>query len=1015
VVTNYEGFIEKFIGDAVVALFGVPQAHEDDPIRAIRAAREIHDRVQALSPEIEKRIGCPISMHSGIRTGMVVAGEVDMEKGTHGVSGETINLASRLSDRAQAHEILVGLDTCRQAEGYFAFEALGPMEVKGKTESVAVYRVLSPKERPITIHRLSGLRAGLVGRRAEMAQLREAVENLREGKGTILSICGDAGTGKSRLVEEFKATLDLNQIQWLEGHAHAYAQNIPYFPLIDLLSRTLQIEEGDPSGTVREKVESYVELLLGKKGDVAPYIGSLYALRYPEIAEVSPEFWKSRLREAVQSILFALTRRGPTIVCLEDLQWADPSSLDLLRFLLSESRYPALFLCVYRLPFSLFASHQLSGMGKSYQEIRLQDLSPSDTQDMMESLLKSRTLPSDLTRFIQQKVEGNPFYLEEVMNSLIESGALTRDNGAWKLTRPLGESDIPPTVQGVISARIDRLEREMKRILQEASVIGRTFLYEILRKITELRESLDRYLHGLEQLDLIRTRSFQPEVEYIFKHALTQEVVYNGLLKKERQAVHERIALVMEQLFGDRLSEFYETLAFHFKRGHSIPKAVHYLVKSGEKSLGRCAVEESHRYYQEAFELVGTKSEKSADEKRLLIDVLIKWCLVYYYRGDFKGMLDLLMAHLELAESLDDRARLGMFYTVLGFGFYGIGKPTHAHSFLSKALTIGEEIENQPVIGYACTWLAWTCAELGLLEDAIKFGERAHETARAIGADHYLYFKSLAAIAHNHLFRGEGKKSFEIAADLLDYGKRHSDVRCLTVGHICMGYGHFAAGDFESALQCFKNAAEVSADPLYSQWSRLFLGGSYVLEGQFQEGEEALQDVVQFCQDLSCHLLQPFACACLGVSWIAKGQMSKGLKMIEDVLQTLVENDRKCLCCLVEYILGKVFLGMVEGAGPIGFSTMTKNIGFFVRNLPFASKRAEAHFNKAIEVADQVGCRGVMGMAHLGLGLLHQAKGRKDKARKCLCTAIEVFEQCEAQAYLKQAREALESLNGDSS
>ncbi|MFB0533297.1 MAG: AAA family ATPase [Desulfatiglandales bacterium] len=553
VVTKYEGFIEKFIGDAVVALFGVPKGHEDDPVRAIRAAKGIHDLLEAMSPRIEERVGRSLSMHTGINTGLVVTGEVDVEKGTHGVSGETINLASRLSSLAKPGEILVGPDTYRQTGGYFTFESLEPARVKGKAEPIQVYKVLSPKERPITIHRLSGLRAKLIGRKAEITQLSEAVKNLRKGKSRIFSICGDAGTGKSRLIEEFKATLDLKEIQWLEGHSYAYAQNIPYFPLIDFLNGVFQIEEGDPPGKVRERVESRIGDLVGKREDIVPYVGSLYALSYPEAEGMSPEFWKSRLKDAIQKILPALAQKTPTIFCLEDLHWADPSFIELLRNTLVEVRQPTIFLCVYRPAFNLFTTHQLGSIGKIYEEIRLTDLSPSEAQDMLESLLKAETIPSDLRRLVQDKAEGNPFYLEELVNSLIESETLIRDNGSWKITRPITESDISSTIHGVISGRLDRLEKETKRILQEASVIGRAFLYEILKRVTQLKQDIDRCLRGLEQLDLIRTRSLQPDLEYVFKHALTQEVVYNGLLKKERQEIHERIALVMEQSFHDRL------------------------------------------------------------------------------------------------------------------------------------------------------------------------------------------------------------------------------------------------------------------------------------------------------------------------------------------------------------------------------------------------------------------------------------------------------------------------------
>ncbi|MBF8258483.1 MAG: hypothetical protein HW377_857 [Actinobacteria bacterium] len=540
VVTKYEGFIEKFIGDAAMALFGVPKAHEDDPVRAIKAAMEIHALVEVLSPQVEAR-GCkPLSMHSGINTGLVVTGGADAGKGTYGVTGDTINLASRLSGMGKSGEILVGPHTYRRVEGYFDFEALEPAPVEGKAEPVRIYKVLSVKDQPSKIHRLTGVRAQLIGRKSEMAQLSEAVEKLREGKGSIIGICGDAGTGKSRLVEEFKATLDPKEIQWREGHAYAYSQNIPYFPVTDLLRRALRIEEGDSPTKIREKVAGGIELLVGKQGDLIPHIGSLFGLSYPELEGRSPDSWKYLSHKAVQELLSALVKRAPTVICLEDIHWADPSSIELFRVLLSEGRHPALFLCMYRPPFVLFPGHLLGAMGDLYREIRLKDLSASEALEMTGSLLKTVDVPLELRRFIREKAEGNPFYLEEVVNTLIESETLVRDDGGWKLARPFRESDISPTVHGVILARLDRLEKEARRILQEASVIGRAFLYEILKRVTELKEHIDQHLAGLERLDLIRARSLQPELEYVFKHALTQEVAYNGLLKKEREAVHRQ-------------------------------------------------------------------------------------------------------------------------------------------------------------------------------------------------------------------------------------------------------------------------------------------------------------------------------------------------------------------------------------------------------------------------------------------------------------------------------------------
>lgn len=571
IVSKYEGFIEKFVGDAVMVLFGYPRNHEDDPVRAIRAATEIHSLVKEISPTVETKIGRSLAMHTGINTGLVVSAQVDFGKGTGEVLGDAINIASHLADLAKINEIIVGAETYQNTENYFDFKKKS-IKGKGRKERIPIYMVLSFKETVSKTHRLSGLRAELIGRKVEMQQLNEAVENLRQGKSAIFSIIGEAGTGKSRLVEECRKSLDLKTVQWRECHCYGYSQNIPYFPLVDLLNRAWQIKEGDPPNQIKQKVEIGAQATLGERKDLIPYIGNLYSLPYPEVEQVSPEQWKARLHEAIHLILANLCKHATTIICIEDLHWADPSSMELLRNILIDLKYSVIFICMYRPGFNLFTSHQ-AGIIKSYREIRLLHLSPTDAQSMIESLLKTETIPRDLQQFIRNKAEGNPFYLEEVINSLIETGTLLKENDTWKLTRELSEKDIPSTVQGVISARLDRLERETKRILQEASVIGRTFLYEILKRISDLKEYIDKSLMNLEHLDLIKTIALQPELEYIFKHALTQEVVYNGLLMKERRLIHEKIGQVMEGLFHDHLPEFYETLAYHYSLSDNARKA----------------------------------------------------------------------------------------------------------------------------------------------------------------------------------------------------------------------------------------------------------------------------------------------------------------------------------------------------------------------------------------------------------------------------------------------------------
>jgi tetratricopeptide (TPR) repeat protein len=487
-------------------------------------------------------------------------------------------------------------------------------------------------------------------------------------------------------------------------------------------------------------------------------------------------------------------------------------------------------------------------------------------------------------------------------------------------------------------------------------------------------------------------------------------VVYNSLLKKERQAAHERIALVMEQLFPDRLPEFCETLAFHFKQGRSLLKAVDYLIKSGDKCLKRYAVEESHHHFKEAFDLLSSKPDRTKEEDGLLIGLLIKWALVFYYRGDFKGLTDLLFAHEDLAESLEDKARLGMFWAWFGFSLFIRDRFMDSYDYLLKALDLGEEIHDQQVVGYACTWLAWTCSGLGPLDEAVKFGERGHEIAKSLPSDHYLYFKSLGGIGFARSFMGDGKRAIEAGDDLLDYGQKHSNIRCMVMGHYITGLGHSVTGDNPSSINSLEKAIQVSMDPCYSLFPRSFLGISYLMDGRFQEAEDVLNEVLTFSRNFGTEIFGSPAYGCLGVVSIVKGHMSQGLKMLEESIRAAKENESRYFYSLYEILLGTVYLQIVQGEGELSLSTMFKNIGFLVKNVPFAAKKAEDHFSKAIEVAKEIGAKSLQGMACLNLGLLHKAKKRTEQARKRITEAVQLFEQCEAETSLKQAKEALASL-----
>jgi predicted ATPase len=659
----------------------------------------------------------------------------------------------------------------------------------------------------------------------------------------------------------------------------------------------------------------------------------------------------------------------------------------------------------------LFPSHQSTGLSKEYNEIKLHDLSTSEAQTMVESLLKTETVPSDLRKFIQNKVEGNPFYLEEAVNSLIESETLIRDNGSWKLTRQISEAVIPSTVQGIITARLDRLERETKRILQEASVIGRAFLYEILTRITDLKDVVDKSLNGLERLDFIRARTIQPDLEYIFKHALMQEVVYNGLLKKERQALHERIGLVMEQLFHDRLPEFYETLAYHYKQGRSLLKAVDYLIKAGEKSIKRYALDESHSCFKEAYNLLSNKPERTKAEEKLLIDLVIKWGYAYSYRADYMGLINLFKVHEALLESHTIKEQLVMFYGWLGFALARRDMPVDGYQYLRKALQIAEEIGDIKATGYNCAWLTYTCTDLGLLDEAIIYGQRAQDVAIQFESDQDLFGTALGGFAYAHWMRGDVRKTAELGQALLDYGRKHSDLRSIARHYHTMGYSCLAAGDFPSAIEHFKKDIQVSPDPVLSHAAKALLGNCYLNTGQLKEAQSTFEEVIEHSEKFGYEWVGAASQGMKGMVLIAQGDLKQGISLYENVMRVLFENKSLWRYAAGNHLMGMVYSKIAQGGGGRkDFSFLMKNIVFLIKTLPFAHKKADEHFTIAIKTAGEIGAKSYLGQAYLGLGKLHKAKGKTEKARECIIHAIEAFEKCEADVFLKQAKEALAAL-----
>ena len=998
IVARYDGRIEKFVGDAIMAIFGVPKAHEDDPVRAVRAALELHHAVEAMNPELEARIGGPLALHSGINTGLVVTGELQFDRGTAGPLGDTINLAARLMGEAGKGEIWVGPETRRLVARAFDLEDLGERAIKGKAEPVPVARVRGGPARPAAVRSRA-----FVGRQEELGALLGAAERLRDGEPGVIAICGEAGTGKTRLIEEFRARLG-DGVQWLEGRAYPYAENIPFFPLIDLLNRSWGIAEDDSPSVVRRKVETNITELLEEPGDVLPVVARLYDLELRDGPVIDREAFQRLLLVAMRRLLTALARRGPTVICLQDLHWADASTVTLLRGITGDLRIPALLVGNYRPGYT---------PGPAARVLELRELSHRQTRDLLQSLLDGEPPPQELIQFIEDRSDGNPFYVEEVVNSLVETHVLARVDGHWRLAGPLAEAGIPTTIRGVIAARIDRLDEPRRRVLRDAAVVGREFLYDVIARVTREADELAPSLDQLEAADLIRARRRDPDVEYIFKHALTQEVAYDGLLRGERQELHERAAFAMEQILRERIPEFVETLAYHFLRGGVVDKAVHYLRESGRKCVARYAIADAAKHYRNAYDLLAGRTRTSAED-RALVELLNDWSLVHYYQGDCGDWRSALKENLGVAESVGDPELLGLYLGWTGHMLFWHEEYAASLEHLDRAVLLGHEAGSKRVVAYAETWRAWTLIFLARALESIEAAERAIALGREFPDDPYLVFKPLSAISFSAGALGDLGRTRLVGEELLEIGRRTGNSRAVTLGHIASWFYHGMSLDYELAFEAVRAALDSALDPVYRNFSANYLGWAAANTGRWDEVTRILGEFLPVTQRLSQKGTSRSLRVLEAVAATSQGELSRGFAVLE-VEAARVESG-PWMQVGVSNFFAFAYAGIARAEVSGGIRALVGNLLFMVKNPRFVIRHVFPARRKALALLGRFaddpphGLRGYSGLAMLELARLHAHKGERDAAAARVAGAIEFFERQGAREALRQARELEASL-----
>jgi class 3 adenylate cyclase len=533
-IHRYEGTVVQFLGNGVMAFFGAPIAHEDAPQRALYAALGIQECLRNYAGQIKEK-GIEFEMRVGLNTGLVVVGKIGEDLTMEYTPiGDTVGLASRMMHTAEPGTIQVAESTYRLTRGYFEFKPLSEMQVKGKREPVRTYQVLGvgPAKTRLGAARARGL-TRFVGRKRELEHLADCFDRAREGQGQVVGMVGEAGVGKSRLLLQLKETLPEEEYSYLEGRCLPYGVSMAYLPILDILRAYLSVEEGEQESVIKQKMEDKISQLDEKLKDILPPLHDILSLKVEDedYLKWDPQQKRGKTFEAIRKLLVRESQDRPLVLAVEDLHWIDNSSEEFLTYLIGGlTNIPILLLLLYRPDYT----HSWGGRS-CYSQVRMDELYADSSAELVQSVLGGGKVMPELRELIINRAGGNPLFIEEFTRALLENSSIQRKDDQYVLSAKASEITVPDTIQGIIAARMDRLEENLKQTMQVASVIGRDFTFDILQNITGMGEELKSYLLDLQGAEFIYEKSLFPELEYMFKHTLTQEVAYNSLLLKRRR------------------------------------------------------------------------------------------------------------------------------------------------------------------------------------------------------------------------------------------------------------------------------------------------------------------------------------------------------------------------------------------------------------------------------------------------------------------------------------------------
>ena len=879
-VRRYDGYIVQSTGDGIFATFGAPVAHEDHPQRALYAALRMQEELRRYSDKLLAEGRAPLEIRVGVNSGEVVVRSI-----TTGASqveyapiGHTTNLASRMQAVAPTGSIAITEQTRRLVEGYFQLKARGPTRVKGVSEPVNVYEVTGLGPLRTRLQRSAGRGfTKFVGRQREIEAMKQAAEQAKAGHGQIVAAMAEPGVGKSRLLFEFKA---VSQSGWmvLETFSVSHGKASAYLPVIELLCSYFKISDEDDDRTRREKVAGRLAILDPSLEGTRPYIFALLGIVEGEehyrrhweqsfdrldeylhelqkkdpLAQMDAQVKKRRTLDAIKRILLRESLNQPLMVIFEDLHWIDEETQALLNLLADSIGTARLLLLVnYRPEYS-----HLWGSKTYYTQLRLDPLDKESADEMLTGSLGADASLAPLKRLVAEKTEGNPFFMEEMVQALFEDGALMR-NGAVKLTRRLDELKIPPTVQGILASRIDRLPPAEKDLLQTLAVIGREFQLNLVRAATDKPDDeLNRMVNDLQLAEFIYEQPATGDVEYTFKHALTQQVAYNSVLMERRKTLHERTARAIEALHAGQLDDHLAELAYHYGHSSNLGKAVDYLWSAANQASQRSLYSEAIGYVNRGLELLAAMPEGDArarDELRLQTSLGVALMAA---RGFSSDELERAYSRAcELARRLNDFIQL--FVALQGvWGFhYTRGDVDAARKIAEESMAVAQSLNDPALLKFA--HYAW--------------GASLQQAGELSGA-------------RDHLERALALRDVPTFVEgLVRYGP-DSNVLCLTsLSEVLLTLGY----PDQSLRRSYEAMGVVrrESDPFSFAMAVMFAVQAHCVRREAEKGEELCRSLIELCNDHGFPFWLTVANRCLSWATVLQGRLEEGIAMINAQLQ----------------------------------------------------------------------------------------------------------------------------------